>query len=61
MDALTTIIVSTIAGLAVLAIAGICKWLFPRKKPKPISQKINQFGLWNNAKNNITDKDTKED
>ncbi len=41
MDTLTTIIVSTIAGLAVLAIAGICKWLFSRKKPEPISQNVS--------------------
>ncbi len=32
-----------------------------KKKSKSKSQKIFQFGLWNNAKNNITDKDTEED
>ncbi len=38
MDILTTIIVSTIAGLAVLAIAGICKWFFSKKETKHETQ-----------------------
>ncbi len=61
MDTILDYIWPIIAGLAVLAIAGIYTRFFPRKKPKPNSQKINQFGLWNNATNNITDKDAKED
>ncbi len=61
MNTLTTIIVSTISGLAVLAIAGIYTQFFTKKKPKSILQKIFQFGFGNNAKNNITNKDTKED
>ncbi len=57
MDALTTIIVSTIAGLAVLAIAGIYKRFFPRKTPKSISQKTIIKGDGNTVNNTIEDKE----
>ncbi len=57
MDTLDYII-GIIAGVITIAgfIAGIRYF-----RPKSKSQKINQFGLWNNATNNITDKDAKED
>ena len=46
-----------IAGLAVLAIAGICKWFFPRKKPKSYSQKTIIKGDGNTVNNTIEDKE----
>ncbi len=50
--------IGKIAGIITIAgfIAGIRYF-----RPKSILQKIFQFGFGNNAKNNITDKDTKED
>ncbi len=48
MDTLTTIIVSIISGLAVLAIAGIYTRFFTKKKPKSISQNVSQ-----NQSNNV--------
>ena len=51
-------IIGIIAGVITIAgfIAGIRYF-----RPKSILQKIFQFGFGNSAKNNITDKDTKED
>ncbi len=45
-------------GLAVLAIAGICKWFFSRNKPKSHSQKTIIKGDGNTVNNII--EDTKE-
>ncbi|MGU9963805.1 MAG: hypothetical protein ACNYPD_06845 [Candidatus Halichondribacter symbioticus] len=56
MDNLTTIIVSTIAGLAVLAIAGICKRLFSRKKPESNSQTTTIKGDNNKVTNIIKER-----
>ncbi len=57
MDILTTIIASTIAGLAVLVIAGIYKWFYSRKKPKSYSQKTIIKGDGNTVNNTIEDKE----
>ncbi len=45
MGALTTIIVSTIAGLAVLAIAGICKWFFIKKNSESDSDSLLEITI----------------